>query len=170
MVSFFQMLDEVNERIYKPNGLTLTAAREEAQNSDYGGGVFRLNARSVRLRVAKITPRKAGQFVVFWEKDESGKNAAYSPDTATDLLVVHAFADTKGCSGQFVFPKDALVNQNILKTAATPGKMATRVYPSWDTPVSKQAMSTQAWQLPYFINLNDNDHSRIQRLIGLYTG
>lgn len=169
MVSFFQSLHELNERIYKPNGLALAGPGEEAQNSDYGGGVFLLNSKLVRFRVAKITPRKIGQFVVFWERDESGKNVAYSPEAATDLLVIHVFSDEGRYSGQFVFPKDVLAKQNMLRTAASPGKMAMRVYPSWDAPVSKQAVLTQAWQLLFFANLSDGDHSQIQRLIRFYT-
>ncbi|WP_010307772.1 MepB family protein [Kurthia senegalensis] len=52
--------------------------------------------------------------------------------------------------GQFVFPKDVLAKKGILRTAEKKGKMAMRVYASWDEPTSKQAIATQKWQQPYF--------------------
>ncbi|RCW39871.1 MepB family protein, partial [Paenibacillus prosopidis] len=66
------------------------------------------------------------------------------------------------------FPKDILLKHNILKTDTSKGKMAIRVYPSWDTLTSKQAIATQDWQLPYFINLNNANSFPIQELLIRY--
>lgn len=126
MNEFNKTLIFVNELLYEPNHLTIKNIREETQNSDYRAGVFQLNSKSVRFRVAKITPNKVGQFVSFWEKNEANKNQAFSYDNATDLLVINTFNNT-GDFGQFVFPKEVLLKQNILKTANTKGKMAIRV-------------------------------------------
>lgn len=65
MNEFYKALTYVNKLFYEPNHLTITAIREEAQNSDYGAGVFQLHSKSVRFRVAKITSNKIGQFVTF---------------------------------------------------------------------------------------------------------
>lgn len=167
MNKFYKTLTYVNETLYEPNHLIIKNILEETQNSDYGAGVFQLNAKSVRFRVAKITPTKIGQFVAFWEKDEANKNQAFSYDNATDLLVINTFGGN-GNYGQFVFPKEVLLNQNILKTAKTKGKMAIRVYPSWDIPISKQAIVTQKWQLPYFISIDDTNSLPINKLLKLY--
>ena len=145
MNEFYKALTNVNKVLYKPNRLTLNAIQEEAQNSDYGAGMFQLNSKSVRFRVAKITPNKIGQFVAFWEKDGDGK------------------------FGQFVFPKEVLVKQNILKTSDTKGKMAIRVYPRWENPTSKQAIKTQNWQLEYFIEINKTDSYPVEELLKLYS-
>ena len=91
MNKFYKTLTYVNEILYKPNHLIIKNIQEENQNSDYGAGVFQLNSKSVRFRVAKITPNKIGQFVAFWEKDEANKNQAFSYDNATDLLVINTF-------------------------------------------------------------------------------
>lgn len=69
MNRFYKALSYVKEILYEPNQLTIASVREEPQNSDYGAGVFQLNSKSVRFRVAKITPTKTGQFVAIWEKD-----------------------------------------------------------------------------------------------------
>ncbi|QGG52086.1 MepB family protein [Lysinibacillus pakistanensis] len=168
MNEFNKTLTFVNELLYEPNHLTIKNIREESQNSDYGAGVFQLNSKSVRFRVAKITPNKVGQFVSFWEKDEANKNQAFSYDNATDLLVINTFNNT-GDFGQFVFPKEVLLKQNILKTANTKGKMAIRVYPSWDTPSSKQAIATKKWQSPYFVKMEATTRLSIHELLKLYS-
>ncbi|KOS60330.1 MepB family protein [Lysinibacillus agricola] len=167
MNKFNKTLTYVNELLYEPNHLIIENIQEETQNSDYGAGLFQLNSTSVRFRVAKITPNKIGQFVAFWEKDEANKNQAFSYDNATDLLVINTF-NSNGDFGQFVFPKEVLLKQNILKTANTKGKMAIRVYPCWDTPTSKQAIVTQKWQLPYFIKIDNTNSLPIHELLKLY--
>ncbi len=168
MNKFNKTLAYINELLYEPNNSTIKDIHEETQNSDYGAGLFQLNSKSVRFRVAKITPNKIGQFVSFWEKDETNKNQAFSYDNATDLLVINTFNDN-GDFGQFVFPKEVLLKQNILKTVNTKGKMAIRVYPSWDTPTSQQALATQKWQLPYFIKIDDASSLSIHELLKLYS-
>ncbi|MGI2298139.1 MepB family protein [Paenibacillus sp. GXUN7292] len=169
MKNFSKALTYVKEIFYEPNHLIIKSVQEEAQNSDYGAGVFQLNSKSVRFRVAKVTPNKLGQFVAFWEKDLNNKNQAFSYDNATDILVINTFSNDNQTFGQFVFPKEVLVKQNILKTATAKGKMALRVYPSWDTPTSKQAIETQKWQLPYFVVLNKNNSIHAQELLRLYS-
>jgi len=168
MNEFNKTLTYVNELLYEPNHLTIKNIREETQNSDYGAGIFQLNSKSVRFRVAKITPTKVGQFVSFWEKDAANKNQAFSYENATDLLVINTF-NNNGDFGQFVFPKEVLLKQNILKTANTKGKMALRVYPSWDTPTSKQAIVTKKWQSPYFVKVDATTSLSIHELLKLYS-
>jgi hypothetical protein len=165
---FNEALIYVNKKYYEPNQFIIRAIQEEAQNSDYGAGTFQLNSKTVRFRVAKKTPTKIGQFVAFWEKDRNHKNQAYSYEKATDLLVINTFT-SKNNFGQFVFPKEVLLKQNILKTATTKGKMAIRVYPIWEKPTSKQAIETQKWQLEYFVELSDPNHLPIQELLRLYS-
>lgn len=168
MNEFYNVLVYVNKMFYEPNYLTIKDVREEAQNSDYGAGIFQLNSKSIRFRVAKITPKKIGQFVAFWEKDENNKNQAFSYEKATDLLVINTFTKNNKF-GQFVFPKEVLGKHNILKTADTKGKMAIRVYPRWEVPTSKQAIETQKWQLEYFVGIDNKNSLPIEKLLKLYS-
>lgn len=168
MSRFSTVLNYVNKMIYEPNDLTVKSVQEEKQNSKYGAGTFQLSSRTVRFRVAKITPTKIGQFVAFWEKDENNKNQPYSYEEAPDLLVINTFKNENEF-GQFVFPKGTLLKQNILRSASTKGKMAIRVYPSWDSPSSKQAMKTQKWQLPYFVDLCNPNKLSSEKIIELYS-
>ncbi|PGB24435.1 MepB family protein, partial [Bacillus wiedmannii] len=70
--------------------------------------------------------------------------------------------------GQFIFPKEILLKEKILKTQSQKGKMAMRVYPIWDTPVSNQAKKSQIWQLQYFVDLSDHNNLPIDKLLNLY--
>ena len=158
MPNFYQLLEALQLSLYKPAKWHLSKICEESQNAEYGAGRFELHGGehtsvSGRLRVAKITPTKIGQFVVFWEKDADNQNQAFAYDEAPELLIVHVFHPTTEESGQFIFPKEVLRKYGVLSTATTTGKMAMRVYPEWDNPHSKQATATQKWQLPYFVNL-----------------
>ena len=153
MSKFFTVLKQIDEMLYKPNQLTVASIKEEKQNSEYAAGKFELRneltIKTVRFRVAKQTPNKVGQFVTFWEKGPKDINQPFQYDESPDLLVVTTFKD-EHTLGQFVFPKEVLLKNNILQSQATKGKMAMRVYPSWDQPTSNAAIKTQKWQLDYF--------------------
>ncbi|MFP3727875.1 MepB family protein [Priestia filamentosa] len=168
MNNFFTALTYVNKMIYESNRLTVTSVQEEKQNSKYGAGTFQLSSKTVRFRVANITPTKVGQFVALWEKDENNKNQPYLYEEAPDLLVITTFKNEREF-GQFVFPKEVLLKQNILSSTSTKGKMAIRVYPSWDSPTSKQAIKTQKWQLPYFVDMCNPNKLPLEKIIELYS-
>ncbi len=166
MNEFHNAINYVKKVLYEPNNLIIKSQKEEKQNSDYGAGMFQLNSKSIRFRVAKITPNKIGQFVVFWEKDNKNKNQPFSDYRSLDLLVINTFTDKY--FGQFIFPKSILIKKGILKTNEQDGKMGIRVYPSWDTPVNKQAIATQKWQLSYFIDISDTNKLDKQEILKLY--
>jgi hypothetical protein len=168
MNDFFTALSYVNKMIYESNHLTVKSVQEEKQNSKYGAGTFQLSSKTVRFRVANITPTKVGQFVAFWEKDENNKNQPYLYEEAPDLLVITTFKNENEF-GQFIFPKEVLLKQNILRSTSTKGKMAIRVYPSWDSPSSNQAMKTQKWQLPYFVDMCNPNKLPLEKVMELYS-
>ncbi len=168
MNDFFTVLQYVNKIIYEPNQLRVKSVEEEKQNSTYGAGTFLLSSRTVRFRVAKLTPAKEGQFVACWEKDLNHKNQPYVYEEAPDFLVITTFKNENEF-GQFVFPKEVLVKQGILRSVSTKGKMAFRVYPSWDHPCSNQAVNTQKWQLRYFVDMSETDRLPVEEILELYS-
>lgn len=125
--------------------------KQENQNSEYEGAIFQLNNQAYRMRLAKWTPKKQGYFVAVWEKDSAGKNQAYHYEQSPEKLIISIIDDTK--CGQFIFPKEVLLTQGILKTEKQKGKMAFRVYPSWIENLNETAKKTQLWQNEYFIDL-----------------
>lgn len=137
MHNFQTALDYIDNVIYKPNRLTIKSIYEEKHNSDYAADKFELGfelnniwkIKTIRFRVAKITPTKIGQFVTCWEKGANNINQPYHFDEAPDLLVITIFSDNN-IFGQFVFSKDILLKKNILTSDLMKGKMAIRIYPS----------------------------------------
>ena len=168
MNDFYTALAYITEMVYEPNQLAVKLIEEEKQNSSYGAGRFQLSSRTVRFRVANITPTKVGQFVAIWVKDESNKNQPYAYDEAPDVFVITTFKNDKEF-GQFVFPKEVLLKKSILRSTLTKGKMAIRVYPSWDQPTSKQARETQEWQLTYFADMSNPQNVTKETLLALYS-
>ncbi|WP_142325850.1 MepB family protein [Bacillus cereus] len=167
MNNFNDTIRDLNNIVYKPNNLMITNLKEEKQNAEYAGCLFHLNNKTIRFRKSKVTPNKIGQFVSFWEKDENMRNRAFSYEAAPDLLVITCTADNK--LGQFIFPKEILLKEKILRTQSQTGKMAMRIYPVWDTTVSNQAKRSQTWQLHYFVDLSDINNLPIDKLLNLYS-
>lgn len=168
MTTFHVAVNSINKVIYIPSGLRIKVVQEETQNVNYGAGLVDVSSRLVRFRVANITAKKIGQFVAFWEKDESNTNRAYSYEKAPDFLVITTFKN-ENVFGQFIFPKDLLLRKGILSSKSTKGKMAIRVYPSWDVPNNRQGVKTQEWQLPYFIDMSEYNEKIKEKLVELYS-
>lgn len=166
-MQFTTALSHVNRMMYEPLRLPIYCVQEEMQNVKYGAGTFQLATKTIRFRVANVTPTKIGQFVAFWQKDEQNRNQPYSYEETPDFVVITTFKDDQQF-GQFVFPKELLLEQNILASPSTKGKMSLRVYPAWDQPTSKQAMNSQNWQLPYFVDMSIADPLQSRQVLALY--
>lgn len=122
----------------------------EPLNYEYESCTFYIGEQKIRSRRAKKTPTKEGYFVVFWVKDENKKNRPYTWEEATEKLIVTVMDQDR--RGQFIFPKEVLLEKHIISKAGSKGKMAMRVYPTWETELNKTAKQTQKWQNNYFID------------------
>lgn len=142
----------VNKLVYEPLGLLISNVRKEAESKEYGAYEFNLNNKKVKFRVAKITPKKVGQFVTLWKREGLGPIIPYDVTDPIDLFIVSVRSGD--LIGQFVFSTDTLYKNGILSKAGIGGKRAMRVYPSWDIATNKQAKSTQNWQLEYFFEIS----------------
>lgn len=124
----------------------------EPQNKEYEGYQFTIDNLSYRSRLAKTTPKKKGYFVAFWEKNAENNNQAYEFTTSPDYTIIAI--DDYHKKGLFIFPKEVLLKQKILKNDTQKGKMAIRVYPTWEKELNPTATKTQAWQINYFNDLS----------------
>jgi len=142
------------DNAYTPHGLRCSEILKDELNREYGAYTFRLNTYLIKFRVAKITPKKSGQFVAFYKRDELRVSVPYAQADQFDFLVVSVRNDEQ--IGQFIFPKTLLCQKGFLSHREQVGKRAMRVYPPWDKPGSEQARSTQAWQLAYYVTISPN--------------
>jgi len=130
-------------------GMKYTNLIEEDEGQEYSACYCFISGKKFIFRTSKITPKKSGQFVTFWKRNSINKKIEpFNSTDDFDVLVITA--RKKRNLGYFIFPKYVLASKKILSNAGQDGKRAFRIYPPWDTVESKQAKSTQKWQLEYF--------------------
>lgn len=117
----------------------------ETESQEYDACQFQINDSKIHYRKAKVTPIKEGLFVTFWKRIPSGIIAPFETTDAFDFLLI----DVE--SGWFIFPKSILILKKIVSTSLVEGKRAFRIYPPSSGPKSKQALTSQMWQMKYFL-------------------
>lgn len=152
---FYPDLKKIQALLYEPNGFEISQFRRNAESTDYSACVFELNGLKVVYRTSKITPAKTGQFVTIWKRNDEGITEPFGATDDLDFVIITCLSGDK--AGQFIFPKSVLAAKNILRKNGKGGKRGIRVYPTWDAPTSKQAISTQLWQAPYFVEITDGN-------------
>lgn len=142
------------ELVYNSDKFNFSSLLKEPESSEYGAYTFQLNHFFIKFRVAKITPKKMGQFVTLWKRIGKSPIQCYDFSDLIDFFVISVRKDD--LFGQFVFPKSVLCEHKIVSKNGEKGKLAIRVYPPWDKPLSPQAKKTQKWQLECFLPINED--------------
>jgi len=145
-------LIEVKSKIYDQLSLEISKMNNELEGTEYDACQFELNGMKIISRSSKITPKKVGQFVTFWKRNQNGETEPYSENDQFDFYVISAKSGER--FGQFVFPKSELINKGFITTEKKDGKRGFRVYPIWDKTLNRQAEKTQKWQLNYFYEID----------------
>ncbi len=138
---------------YRVGNLKIKNLQEERESQEYGACRFEINGKKVISRNAKITPKKVGQFVTVWKRSPEGITQPLQESDNFDLLVINVRYESQ--LGQFVFPKSILLEKGIITSDKKEGKRGFRVYPPWDQPISKQAITSQKWQVRHFLKSED---------------
>lgn len=146
-------LYQIKTEVYDKCALEISNFKFEPEGKEYDACRFELSGRNIISRSAKITPKKAGQFVTFWKRNLNGPIEPFDEADQIDFYAVNVRSDKK--FGQFVFPKSLLIKKGIISTDKKEGKRAFRVYPNWDIAENKQAERTQKWQLNYFYEIGE---------------
>ncbi len=158
-------LNHIKAEVYDKCGFEITDLKLEPESKAYDACRFKLNGSNIISRNAKITPKKAGQFVTFWKRYASGPIQPFHETDPIDFYVVNVH--TKNTFGQFVFPKSILIKKGIISTDKKEGKRGFRVYPEWDVITSKQAERTQKWQLNFFYKIDTS--TDLRKVASLYS-
>ncbi|MFE2474101.1 MepB family protein [Streptomyces mirabilis] len=152
--------------VYDRCGFACSQPVPEAESAEYAAYEFTLDGLAVRFRAAKTTPIKAGQFVTVWKRSPAGPIQPFDATDPVDLFVISTRDDHH--FGQFVFPMDALRQHGVASANGSGGKRAFRVYPPWVSPANRQASSAQAWQLGFFLHLQQDGPINLARAQELY--
>ncbi len=154
----------VKRNVYDKCGFELTELKLE-EGKEYGACTFKLNGKTVIFRIAKITPKKTGQFVAIWKRNEQGITQPFTAVDEIDFMIISAQLDE--CFGQFIFPKAVLIEQKIISNGQEEGKRGMRIYPPWDEVYNKQAKNTKNWQKDYFVKIEENNTAALELLKAL---
>ncbi len=146
-------LIEVKSKIYDKLSLVISKVSNELEGTEYDACQYELNGIKIISRSSKVTPKKVGQFVTFWKRNQNGETEPYSEIDQFDFYVINAKSEDR--FGQFVFPKSELINKGFITSERKGGKRGFRVYPIWDKTLNKQAEKTQKWQLNYFYEIGE---------------
>jgi hypothetical protein len=127
----------------------------EAESKEYGAHAFEVNGSKAVFRIARTTPKKAGQFVTLWQRaaPDGGPIRPFDSSDGIGLFAVSVRGETG--PGQFVFPQAALIVHDVVSQDFLGGKRAMRVYLPWSEPSSRTAVATQRWQSEHFCPIPD---------------
>lgn len=164
--TLFSDIKFIQEWLYDKCGFRLTNLRLHLESAGYGACSFELNGKRVEHRISKITPTKTGQFVTLWKRNKHGKTEPFDIADKIDFVVVTAKSTSK--TGQFIFPMSVLAGKGIISQNGKKGKRGIRVYPSWDRTTNRQAQTTQNWQTNYFVIVEKNNTTNLDRAIALF--
>jgi hypothetical protein len=161
-----KLILETKKLVFDKCNFKFSNFETEKESSDYCACKFEINSLKIVFRQAKITPTKVGQFVTLWKREtEKSPIAPFEIADSADLFVINVRKGTN--FGQFVFPKSVLVERGIISYKKE-GKRGFRVYPIWDLTESKQANTTQKWQLDYFLRIPIDETLDVNRAQLLY--
>jgi hypothetical protein len=158
------ILNQIKSEVYDKCTFEISEFKSELESKEYDACRYKLNGSNIINRSAKITPKKNGQFVTFWKRNENEPIAPFDENDNCDFFVVNVINENR--FGQFVFPKKKLILKGIISTQKKEGKRAFRVYSKWDIPNNKTAEKTQKWQLDYFYEINKS--TDFKKVVELY--
>lgn len=180
-------------REFIPAGYKITkniALDPVPESAKYEGLVFDLDGQRIMFRKGKVTPDRPGAFLAVWRRPAATATKSNKPiplkSDELDYLFVQvqqyltAASDeqpiNKPKHGMFIFPISILVEKGIVSSTKNKGKTGFRVFPPWSqdrgdvgTKVfSASGKKTQAWQLPYFLAIDEDgifDPSDLHKLL-----
>jgi len=158
------------------------------ESSKYEALNFSLNDRSIVYRKGKITSDRPGAFLAVWQRPSSEDLNSNKPIPLTsndlDYLFIHVESHSniseglehKSKYGMFIFPVSLLIEKGILASVKSKGKTGFRVFPPWSedrggagTKVfSESGKKTQRWQIPFFLDIDENgliDYCELKKLL-----
>lgn len=164
------IIQEFENQILRNLNFSISNLQKDKECEEYFGYNFKINVQIFKFRKAKITPKKVGQFVTLWKRNDQKITEPFHENDGIDYVIIATEDDSK--LGFFIFPKAILIEKNIFSTEQKDGKRGFRVYPNWSIPTNKQALKTQNWQLDYFIEIinNKTDLKQVKSILKIKKG
>lgn len=154
-------IEKLDNLIFKTLNYHLSEIDPDKESEEYIGFNFRINCIKIKFRKSKLTPKKIGQFVTFWKRDQDKKTVPFDVNDDFDFYII--LMEENENAGIFIFSKSILEKQDLISSQLKTGKRGFRVYSDWQFPISKQAEKTKLWQTRYFINFSDTENSILEK-------
>lgn len=156
-----------------------------SESSKYAGLVFSIDEKKIVYRKGKVTTDRPGAFLAIWQRpfvDSLNNKPIALKSNDLDYLFVQVASHpsvkakqgsvNKGLHGMFIFPIALLLEKGIVSSTKNKGKTGFRVFPPWSqnrgesgTKVfSESGKKTQRWQLPYFVDIDENGLIKSEQL------
>ncbi|WP_237590319.1 MepB family protein, partial [Polaribacter sargassicola] len=88
-------LSKIKTEIYDTCCLDISSFQTEVESKAYSACRFQLNGLNILSRNAKITPKKAGQFVTFWKRIGNGSIEPFNENDRIDFCTVNVQTENK---------------------------------------------------------------------------
>lgn len=161
MKSMINEIKKLDDFVFKPLNLDLSEIIQDPESEDYLGFNFRINDIKIKFRKSKLTPKKIGQFVTFWKRDQNKKTVPFDVEDDFDFYII--LIEENENAGFFIFPKSILEKKDLISSQSKAGKRGFRIYSDWHFPTSKQAERSKLWQTRYFINFANTESSTLEK-------
>jgi len=158
-------LKKVERLLFEHLHLPISNVTQDKESRAYFGCSFQIDKLNFTFRKAKITPKKAGQFVTLWKRDSHKITQPFRESDDFGFYIIAAQENEK--YGLFLFPKSELSKRHILTSIAKEGKRGFRIYPGWTNTGNKQAEKTQSWQTKYFIDFTTYDLKNREKITSI---
>ncbi len=184
-------LESLLTKEFVPAGYQITQKVELdsiPESSKYEALNFSLNDRNIVYRKGKVTSDRPGAFLAVWQRPPSEDLNSNKPIPLTssdlDYLFIHVESHSniseglehRSKYGMFIFPVSLLIEKGILASVKSKGKTGFRVFPPWSedrgvvgTKVfSEPGKKTQRWQIPFFLDIDENgliDSCELKKLL-----
>ena len=180
--SYYAELQRLLVSAFIPAGHKITKNIELGpvpESIQYDALVFCLDGKNIVYRKGKLTPDRPGAFLAVWQRPLSPGVNGNKPMPLNSLELDYLFvrvqehsnvtntdeAMTNPKQGMFIFPVALLMKYGIVSSPTSKGKTGFRVFPPWSqdrgvvgTKVfSGSGKKTQRWQLPYFVEIDEDD-------------
>lgn len=172
-------LESLLVNVFVPAGYQITKKVEldsVPETSKYEALNFSLNDKSIVYRKGKVTSDRPGAFLAVWQRPHSLDVTGNKPIPLTPNELDYLFIQVESHSniseeleqrskyGMFIFPISLLIAKGIVSSVKNKGKTGFRVFPPWSqdrgisgTKVfSESGKKTQRWQIPFFVEIDEN--------------
>jgi len=173
-------LSELLAKFITRNEQIITAEKADLvpEAKKYAGATFMINHKKCVYREAKMTPDRPGAFLAIWKRLDIQMKTKPIPLDADDLdyLFIGVENINNKQKGFFIFPVSLLLHKSIMSSDNKKGKTGFRVFPPWTADrgnigtqvFSASGKKTQDWQLPYFVEMNQDgslDSSKLNQIL-----